>query len=139
MAGETNQVKWRGIRPVEGIRGVWPARNAERVHATDYQVAVAEKVLYTVPAGKILFISGVSVHGRRSAAGVGRSSFKVRDAADTDVYWIAAMYFSGIGHMNLGYPFTPALEAAAGYDVYAYLYDEDQYIRGIMHGWLEDA
>lgn len=139
MSGETDQVRWRGVRPIDGVRGVWPEKDAERINKIVYNVGAGTFVGYTVPAGKKLFISSVIFPIRLTVAALGTSYGFVRDASDTLVYYIIGMNFAVQGQWSFSNQFCPALEVPAGFDVCLYtdLAGLDAWM--LFFGWLEDA
>lgn len=139
MSGETDQVKWRGVRPVEGIRGIWPARNATRVNASDWQDGAGTKVVYTVPAGKILFLSSMFLCSRYTGATQPAIHAYVRDDDDEMQQRLVSHYFAGAGFQTSGMWYMPAQEAQAGWDVCIQVSSADAAGRLIVAGWLEDA
>ena len=139
MSGETNQVLWRGVRPVAGIQGIWPAIGAVRVHASNMQTDAGTTIVYTVPAGKKLFIPNAEFSSRLAAGGANYSRGFVRDAADVQKYYICYQHFFMEGQLDTSFHFVPALEAAAGYDVCVFVNGAGLLSRLTIHGWLEDA
>lgn len=139
MSGEADQVLWRGVRPVEGIRGVWPARNAVRVNKRGSQVSVGTAIVYTVPAGKILFISSSVFTTRMSAVAGAGANMAVRDTDDVTDYYMVDHKYGSIYQQTTSQYYLPALEAAAGYDVTVFNSHAALQTAGIFCGWLEDA
>lgn len=139
MSGEADQVLWRGVRPVEGIRGVWPARNVVRVSASNFQAGSGITIIYTVPVGKKLFMSGSSLHSLSTADGQKVGRMGVRESDDTFRFWVLYHYFIIKAAYNTTLYLSPALEVEAGEDVYVESNDAIVTARGTFHGWLEDA
>lgn len=139
MAGESDQVRWRGVRPVEGIRGIWPARNATRVDESDDQHEEGTTKIYTVPADKKLFIASAFLGSRLSADGAAWCELKMYDSGDNLLYFIYTQLMDKAGQMATSQPFIPALEGAAGDYVLLTVPIAPLDARGIIHGWLEDA
>lgn len=139
MAGETDQARWRGVQPVEGISGVWPARDAVRVHAAAGLVGLGVIIVYTVPSGKKLFLPFASLHGHLANAATTATRLGVRDSVDAFRYWIFYGYLRIVTQINVFSAFTPALEVEEDEDVYVENLSAELTGRGIIHGWLEDA
>lgn len=139
MSGESNQVVWRGVRPVEGIAGVWPARNAARVNKF-LTIAIAGLFdIYTVPADKKLYISATSLVSSMTTANTGRVFLAVRNVANTRQYITLYHNFIAVDREVTDLPHMPALEADAGWDVYLDSNHGDIDAFGAFFGWLEDA
>lgn len=139
MGGEADQVRWRGIRPVEGIRGVWPARNSVRIAEEAAQVGAGATIIYTVPTGKIFFLTSGGMAAFNSAGGGNTAGVGVRDGDDSHQYSVCFHYFSAQNEVSDSHQFFPALEVPADYDVYAYSNNASVTLLGQAFGWLEDA
>lgn len=139
MSGEPDQVKWRGVRPVQGIRGVWPARNATRFYGAGSCSGIAVVLMYTVPADKILYISSVMQSTRESAAAPGAAVVYVRDVLDATTYFITYIMFDTAGQLVIPLTYSPALEAAAGFDVCVANDHANIDTFVTFQGWLEDS
>lgn len=139
MGGEKNEVLWRGVRPVNGISGVWPARNATRVNEWKVKEGDGLDILYTVAAGKKLFVASAWFATRLSADADARCSMFVRDVADDDAFVIVDHYYDIAGQQVCCPNYIPALEVAAGYDVCLYNNVAGLDSRGGIAGWLEDV
>jgi len=139
MSGEPDQVRWRGVRPVYGIRGVWPAIDAERVHASSFRDGLGSNIIYTPAAGKIYFITGLVMASRLAVAAECYTRVWVRDVADAEVYRICEQPYISAGSLITPMSFFPALEIAAGYDLVSYSSHADLDLRCFTFGWLEDA
>ena len=139
MSGETDQVRWRGVRPVAGIGGVWPAIGAERVNEHGTQLEGGTAVVYTVPGDKKFFLSSAILASRQNADADARVNALVRDAGDVTKFYLGAHVFTKAGQLSTSYNFFPALEIPAGYDVCVYCQLATQYGWYDIFGWLEDA
>lgn len=117
MGGEANQVQWRGVRPVEGISGIWPARDAVRVHAREPNEAEGTVIVYTVPAEKKMYLSNLILSGYQSEAEDTRATVAVRNVGDVIQYYAAEVRLGAAGQLNVPCHFVPALELDAGWDV----------------------
>lgn len=139
MPGETDQVRWRGVRPVAGIRGVWPAIDAVRIWETGYYEGTGVAVVYTVPPGKKLFLSTAFLDTSSSIEPGGSGRLLVRDGDDVLVNrFYTHMYDTG-GYMANGISFLPAIEVEAGWDVCVEASSSRMRSWGCITGWLEDA
>ena len=139
MSGESNQVLWRGVRPVEGIRGVWPARNATRIAKEATQVGVGNAIVYTVPASKIFFMTSAGLSCYNSAGGGQSTGLGIRNGADVHQYYLVFHYFSAQSQHSGARPLFPAIEVPATYDVYVISSSANITAMGSALGWLEDA
>jgi len=139
MSGETDQVRWRGVRPVEGISGIWPALNATRVHGAHYIAGVGTQVVYTVPANKKLYIANALITLKMTAAADAGGKFSVRDDGDVHKYHLLYVLQNTAGYQNVAFNLVPAAEAEAGWDVYVNSNAAVLTVFGMFHGWLEDA
>lgn len=139
MAGETDQVRWRGVQPVAGISGLWPAIGAQRVNATDAQSGVGTTIVYTVPANKLLFITSMFMVSRNAIVQqCGMHAF-IRNVADAEVARLCSNYFETAGQQTSPMQYFPAQEAAAGFDVCVSGDKNNSAVRLIIGGWLEDV
>lgn len=139
MPGEQNQVKWRGVRPIAGIDGIWPVADATRVNEDGLQSGAATALIYTVPASKKLFITSSFLSTALASNNPGNSKFFVRDAGDVLAYYISIHVCIIAGQIADGQSFSPGLEAAAGYDVCVSCSRADMDAWAFFFGWLEDA
>lgn len=139
MGGEPNQVLWRGVQPVSGIQGIWPAIDSVRVNKTASRTDSGTELIYTVPSGKILFISTAALTSRYTGAAGVAASIWVRNDSDVKQYMLPNHYYQAAGQLFGSTPFCPALEALADWDVVVEVVGADLYARGFIHGWLEDA
>lgn len=138
MAGEENQVKWRGVQPVSGIRGIWPSIDALRISKGAFRVGAGTTIVYTVPASKLLFISCASLTSRLTAVVACYTWAITRDVLDaTDVHLLSA-YFSIVDSKTVTLHYKPAIEVPAGYDVVIYVSNANLSTRVGIFGWLED-
>lgn len=139
MGGENDRVLWRGVRPVQGISGIWPARNAERVNEDAGSTGLTIATVYTVPANKKLFINQAFLTSRLSADADTHAVFYVVDELNADVYTICIHRYIIAGQQSTQQVFSPALEAGPDYEVRIYNYDANARCEGLIFGWLEDA
>lgn len=139
MSGECNEVNWRGVRPVSGIRGVWPARDSVRIFKNGSIIGLGETVIYTVPAAKLLFISGAELATGLSADADVRSMVSVRDALDAFQYQLFYHRFIVKGQLNNSQNYLPALEVPATWYVEIRSSGAGLNSTCSIKGWLEDA
>lgn len=139
MGGEPDQVRWRGVRPVEGIRGVWPARNATWIHAYGTRFAGGNYGLYVVPANKILFISSSFMSSTLSAAATEETGIRIRDTGLAVLRILHFHLLETAGQVQSPRYFSPAFECVATERVDLYVSGANTRVYGIIDGWLEDA
>ena len=139
MSGETDQVKWRGVRPIYGIRGIWPAIDALRVNTEQSVLSGNLKILYTPAAGKILFLSSAALISQKKNVSTMDSKIRVRDGSDVNQFFVAQHRFEEPGQQETFYTFVPALEIEAAWDVIVESSSGDLRATAIIHGWIEDA
>lgn len=139
MGGEADEVKWRGVRPVEGIRGVWPERNAAWVYGEKYQAGLGIGIVYTVPAGKILFISSAFLTSRKSTDSSKGGSLAIRGVGDVRLSYLFNHLYDLAGQQTSSLSYPVAIQAATGWDVYVDSTDDTVDLLGCIQGWIEDA
>jgi len=139
MPGEENQFKWRGVRPVSGIRGIWPAIDSVRVNKNVTRSTSGLSIIYNVPANKKLFIAAASLFTMNQIIQSTYSYMHVRNAAHTTEYMMMIHYHEIVHNFNTHFQFSPALEAEADWDVLIVNNNNDVKTRGFMFGWIEDA
>lgn len=138
MPGEENQLLWRGMRPVAGIRGVWPAIDSERIHTHSVRVVSGSIIVYTVPAGKKAFISNYALSVTNKVIQSGYGYMYVRNGASVFQYEFMIQYHEIVGAYVTTESFIPALEMSAGWEVILIQSENDMLTRGYVKGWLED-
>lgn len=138
MGGETDQTRWQGVRPIYGIRGVWPAIDSLRIDKSGSQNGEGTKVIYSVPAGKKLFVSSAFLSTRVSAAATIYCNLMARDEADDIMFYLYQHKFDLAGQQASGMYFLPALELLEQWDISVYNNHADLDSFGLFHGWLED-
>jgi len=139
MTGETNQVKWRGVRPVAGIDGIWPATGATRILKDNSQLGVGTAIVYTVPADTKLYLSGASLSSRQAVQDAATAGLGIRTAGDVHVNWLLYHWYYRIAEQCQSMAYLPAVGIPAGYDVYVNSDHANVAVRGIIRGWLEDV
>jgi len=139
MGGETDEVRWRGIRPVEGISGVWPARDATRVNVEAYEAAGGVQTVYTVPAGKKAYITSVHLASRQSGTAENRTVVQLFNDLDVAQYIFASHYFDVAGQLSTCNNYFPALEALAGWYIKITVVGAALDTRTFIRGWTEDV
>ncbi len=138
MSGETDQVKWRGVRPVHGIRGIWPERDAVRVNEEATANGVDTVTIYQVPASKRLFISNLCFSSRMAIDGSAAPRVFINTALGVLQYRIVYHYYDIAGHQMSPCHYVPALEVEPTDKVLLYNNHASCYATGVLHGWLED-
>jgi len=139
MSGEANQVAWRGVQPVAGIRGIWPAIDSVRVNKDGYAAAGATTVIYTVPVGKIFFLASALLTSKFSGAISTYAWLMARTPGDADFLNIVTQYYYVDGQATNVIQHSPALEFAAGYDFVVRTGVGGPIGRAGIYGWIEDA
>lgn len=139
MSGEENQVKWRGVQPVDGIRGVWPARDAVRFTASEWRAGIGTTLMYTVPVGMIAYITTAGLASLSTGAAAVSARLEVRNALDVLQYYMFYHYFAIPGQFTSFVTFLPGREAEAGWKINVYSNNAIVSARGLVFGWLEDA
>ena len=139
MAGEANRVMWRGVRPISGIRGVWPDVDAERIDKVTSQDGLGVTVFYTVPVGKKLFVTTAFISSTMSSGVNAHTNFFVRNAAQVTQFYFYQLKYILAGQQASGMIFSPGLEALEDWEVCLYASHASMKVTGIFHGWLEDA
>lgn len=114
---EADQMLFRGVQPVLGIEGIWPSRDAVRVHAQKPNEVEGTVIVYTVPADKKMYLSNLILSGYQSEAQETRAKVSVRNGADEIQYCVAEVRFGAAGQLNVPCHFVPALELNTGWDV----------------------
>ncbi|MBA7494511.1 hypothetical protein ES702_05087 [subsurface metagenome] len=138
MPGEQDEVRWRGVRPVEGIRGVWPERNATRIQEAGARTSSGGENFYTVPANKKLFISSLVLTSKLTLAAEVYSTMSVLNAVDVTQYTILRQIYTIAGQQTLPLSFMPALEVLAGWKVRIYSSSDNLFVFVYIFGWIED-
>ena len=95
--------------------------------------------MYTVPTGKILFISGSCMASRMDSESTSAVDMYVYDGVAVTTATLTYHVYSGKGQQTTTQYFFPAIEALADYIVRLYNSHADNYTRGTIFGWLEDA
>lgn len=96
----------------------------------------ATVIVYTVTAGKTLYLSQWVFSVRSNAAGF-QGNLYVRDADDLNPVYIAQIALGSAGHLcNSGNP-NPAIEILAGYDVVVDSNNAGLGSWASIHGWEE--
>lgn len=139
---EDNQVKWRGIRPVEPLENI-------QVHLGPWEGQVGSKsrvqikksvegnnnttIIHTVTSGKKFYLC--SCHCAGDNGNNQETHLSVRDDGDTLQYAIIGFTASAATPMNEALTFNPPLEIAAGFDVV--LITDAGHADGFVFGWEE--
>ena len=122
---EANRCRWVGIRP---------AHEGEQVTAYD-TAANQTKILYTVPAGKTLYLCNVA--GGLTGAAAGNACMALQSGGDN--YYILAQYrvqsAAGIS-APFGVSFPIPIEVPAGDTIILYSSAANLIIYGSFFGWV---
>lgn len=130
----------KALVTLAGLRGIIPNPiTTTRIYKWANALGDQTTIIYTVPMGKVLFITTASLASRESAAAVSACNISVRNDSDVDQYTLLAHFYDIAGHQVNGLNFIPALELAANWDVYIVSGHANIDARGIIHGWLEDV
>ena len=123
---EANRARWVGIRP---------AHEGEQVVARSSHEN-STVVLYTVPAGRTLYLCGANLGVRATAAGYVLISIYTDLGA---VYWEFLYYgFPAAGGAgSYVFPFSPPLELPSGYTVKDVSSAPGLWTVGAIWGWVE--
>jgi len=123
---EPNQVKWQGVRP---------AHNGTQVLETDVVVS-GTKILYTVAAGKILYLTHAYLGvGLITAIGIGY--LWIRDSTPTNLYLLGVVRSITDTPSGPSFPcYWPPIEIPATYDI-AVIATANLEIHATIHGWVE--
>ena len=123
---EANRCRWVGIRP---------AHEGEQVTGYDF-AANQTKVIYTVPAGKTLYLCNVA--GGLAAVVVGNACMILRSGGDN--YYILAQYrvqsAAGIS-APFGVSFPIPIEVPAGDTIVLFSSAANLKIAGSFFGWVQ--
>lgn len=139
MPGEENQVKWRGVQPVDGIRGVWPGRNATRLLKRGQRQGAGQAIIYEVPVDMLLFISSLDQTTRLSLDGERTAYVGVRNAGGALQSYLGLFYFDIKGQQSLYRTYVPAIEVPAEWDIVINNDAVGTDTSAAIYGWLEDA
>lgn len=139
MGGEPDKVRWRGVRPVEGISGVWPARNSVRVQTQATMNGLGFVDVYEVPENKKCFISTAALSSMMESANKTWVNFLLEDDEAALQLFVVYHLYVGIGTKFNFANFMPAVEAPAGWKYRVGTGHADAEGRAFLFGWLEDA
>lgn len=113
--------------------------NAERIYKDNYQNGEGGQTIYTVPAGKKLFITTAWISARNSNTTSGEAYLQLRNASAQKIYMMACIRFDISGQGSMPQLFIPALEGLAGYDVRLDCTNAGIDARAGFTGYLQDA
>jgi len=139
MNRPTNEVLGR-LAFLANTRGIIPDPvNATRIDNYEREIVNTTEIVYTIPAGKVLFIDSAFLGIFNSSASANRVRLEIRDAADVYVSIIlaAGCQASSGGQVSKCYPV--AREVPAGYDIIIYSPAASVYATGGISGWLESV
>ena len=125
---EPNRARWVGVRP---------GHDGEQVMILG-AIVNATAIVYTVPAGKMLYLCEWMLADMDNATGA--MYFSIRNVADVWVrdlagirIVVASSWISDHGNA------WPPIEVPAGYDLYAYSSGAGLTARCSAHGWIESV
>ena len=123
---EKNRVKWMGVRPAHDGEQVTPAGSANN----------ATVIVYTVPAGKTLYITHYAVQCTPNLAGSGY--FAIRNELDVLTYRFQYLEnIVGAPSLIESCSFVYPVEVPAGYDLYVNSNLLGFWVRVAAIGWIE--
>lgn len=117
MGAAYNELSWRGVSPIPGIDGIWPARNSTRVNERAVNEAAGDVIVYTVPAGRKMYLSNLNMSAFLPENKESRARVTVRNEGDVLQYVAAEIRYGAAGQVALPCSFYPALELLAGWDI----------------------
>lgn len=123
---EPNMARWIGVRP---------GHNGDQV-SVSLMTNGAVAIIYTVPAGKTLFLCGMTIGLYMSGAGVG-AYVRVRNVADVTVYTLFAQVTNFAFDVTVAKSYWPPIEIPTGYDIVQAATGAGQEIDTHIHGWVE--
>lgn len=139
MTGETDKTRWRGVQPVLGISGIWPARDSVRFADSEKLTGSGSSDFDPVPANKILFISLVLFTSRLSSDQSAGAYLQIYDEGDNFILNVGVHEYFAKGQLASTMMFNPALELAAGWYFKVVATHANQITFPLVFGWLEDA
>ncbi|RLG10436.1 hypothetical protein DRN69_09010 [Candidatus Pacearchaeota archaeon] len=133
--GEPNQVKWRGIRPVEPREAipVQPFGDFGTQVAKHSSINNDTTIIHTVMSGKILYLCSLSFGMTPINAGEGW--IFVRDENDNITYYLFTTYRQQNDGICISMTFNPPLIIPAGYDICIQSNTEYCYVNGFIFGY----
>jgi len=133
--GEPNQVKWRGIRPVEPREAIpvqpfgdFGTQITKSVYANN-----ATKIIHTVSSGKSLYLCSVALSVFPTALGEGY--IYVRDENDTTQYYILVTRRQENDGEMVSMTFNPPIQIPAGWDICVVSSATNFKLRGFIFGY----
>lgn len=137
--GERNVARWFGVRPTDPPEtipvSVAPPTGLVHVSASGIQYQAGTVVIYTVPAGKTLFLSSIQA-GVGSTGNHVQTSARVRNATDAVQYYLFRTYGYGIMAFSIDRVYDPPKEIPAGWDI-AFVGVAGADAGMVIDGWLE--
>lgn len=133
--GEPNQVKWRGIRPVEPREAIpiQPYGDFGTQVAKSAYVNNTTTIIHTVTSGKSLYLCSIALSVFPTAAGYGY--FYVRDENDTTQYTILRPKRQQDDGEMVTMTFNPPLVIPEGYDIVIRSQVTDFVLYGFIFGY----
>jgi len=133
--GEPNQVKWRGIRPVEPREAipVQPFGDFGTQIAKDAYANNSTVIIHTVTSGKSLYLCNIGLSVFPTASGYGY--FYVRDENDTTQYRFFRPRRQQYDGEMVSMTFNPPLIIPEGWDIVLWSQVADFIIYGFIFGY----
>ncbi len=112
----TPRIGWLdGVTVLPVSHAVWTLPNVEQILA--YRQSTTNGVLYTVPSGKVAYITTLAISG--ASSGNGFIAWEIRTASATRVIY-HVIHLGPSGHDNEVYTFNPPITLPEGYNIYTY-------------------
>jgi len=133
--GESNQVKWRGIRPVEPREAIpiQPYTDFGTQVAKDNYANNSTVIIHTVTSGKSLYLCSIGFSVFPTATGHG--VFFVRDESDTTQYRFFYIRRQSDDGDMVSMTFNPPLVIPEGWDICLWSATSGFGIRGFIFGY----
>jgi len=125
------------LAPLQGI--IPNPINATRVNVGQIALGSATMTIYTVPSGKLFFLTNAILHSRESANAAGEADVIVYNQSAVLQYHIQRQLYDVAGHQALALQFIPALELPANWYVIVTNNHANIDSAAFITGWLEDV
>lgn len=127
---EPNMVNWVGTRP---------GHNGNQVFTYNHANGDAVVVIYTVPAGKTLFLTYMSLGSRESVAADGLAALLVYTGVPAIWNYLIPHKYDLAGQMTSVVALSFPIEIPAGYTVRVLSNHANIDATAVIAGWVEDA
>lgn len=137
---ETDQVKFRGIRPVQPLENIFTQIGANEVSSCGITRTIITKsleventtaIIHTVTAGKTFYLCNAFIC---ASSGVAKTNtLYVRNVADVTQYAIFCAETAAQQTINAFMPYNFPIPIAAGFDVVGFTDNTTMTI--FIHGW----